>query len=180
MGMRAARISAVMVVFVVIRRDFANYCCNLHLGMVCCIGGWWGVAKEKLGIKTEDDVGCYRAVRSSLDLRSKIVQSVQVIQDDVQIALCNEFRLVLDRDRSKRMISLKTRTRTINIKSVYEACMRAVGLVSSYPVKFSASTMVIIPSSFRSPSVSRSSSRIWKARVAGNAEPLQKSTPVWL
>lgn len=43
--------------------------------------------------------------------------------------------------------------------------------MSSYPTKFSASMTVIIASILKSPSVSRSSSRNWNARVAGNAEP---------
>lgn len=81
----------------------------------------------------------------------------------------------------------------MSMMSVYFACIRAVGDVSSYlekepvsvhpnvgewesgvyPAKFSASTTVTIASSFSSPFVSFSSSRIWNARVAGKAEPLR-------
>jgi hypothetical protein len=57
----------------------------------------------------------------------------------------------------------------MRMRSVYALCILAVGLVSSYPTKFSASTTVTIASNLRPPEVSLSSSRIWNARVAGKA-----------
>lgn len=51
-----------------------------------------------------------------------------------------------------------------------------MGLVSSYPVKFSASTTVTMASSLKAPFVSRSRSLIWNARVAGKADPLADMT----
>lgn len=59
------------------------------------------------------------------------------------------------------------------MRSVYCACILAVGLVSSYPAKFSQSTTVTIASSLKPPFDSCSSWRIWNARVAGKAEPLR-------
>jgi len=88
-------------------------------------------------------------------------------REDVHSPICSACA----RERARlRPDSLEQRTSKIT--SLKPACMRAVGLLSSYPRKFSQSTTVATQSSAKAPSVSRPSSRICSTRGAGNALPL--------